>query len=123
MNATGVSTATAAFSAAAPSSERRTKLRCSVGSDFPTTALSRPVLHELPPEPALHAQIADRDRIVERRRRFHYHIVLYMQRQRASDTAVRTNRVGLRLPGFVPRAGAEHVVLRFRHQRAGRADR
>src|SRR5678809_692837 len=97
MNATGTSTAIADCSSAGPLSDSLRKSLCSVGrmpyaarptpgrSDLPTPALCRPVLHELPPEPALDTKIADGDRIVERRRRLHDDVVLHVQRERTAN--------------------------------------
>ena len=49
-------------------------------------------------------------------------IVLHMQRERATDTAIGTDRVRVRLRGFVPGASLAHLVLAPKHQRAGWAD-
>src|SRR6187401_1353133 len=77
---------------------------------------------EAPAKPALDAQIALGDGVVERRGRLHDLAVLDVQRQRAADTAIRTDRVGRRLARFVPRALAPQVELPARHERARRAD-
>src|SRR5689334_20551140 len=45
-----------------------------------------------------------------------------MQREVAADTAVRADRVDLRLRRLVPRALLAQLVLGLEHERAGRAD-
>src|SRR5262250_814914 len=45
-----------------------------------------------------------------------------MESQSTADTAVRANRVGLLLTGFIPGSGLAHIVFGFEHERAGRAD-
>ena len=45
-----------------------------------------------------------------------------MQRERAADAAIGTDRVGLRLPRFVPLAAFAELILATKHQGPGRAD-
>src|SRR6185503_10699664 len=82
----------------------------------------RPVLDVLEPEPALDAQVAVRDPVVERRGHLHDRVVLNVQLQAAPDAAVGADRLGHRLGGLVPAAGLAQVVLALEHERAGRAD-
>src|SRR5579859_2249371 len=83
--------------------------------------LLRPLLHELKPEPALHAEVAGRDARVERRSHLDDRVVLHVQLQHAADAAVRAHGLGHRLPPLVPRPRAPHVVLALEHQGARRA--
>src|SRR6478735_3769880 len=87
-----------------------------------TGRLGCPVLDVLEPEPALHAQVAVRDRMVERRRHLDDIVVLHVQLEAASDAAVRADRLGDRLGGLVPRARLAQVVLALEHERARGAD-
>src|SRR5262245_54432739 len=45
-----------------------------------------------------------------------------MQSERAAYTAIRTDRVGLLLSGFIPGAGLAHFVFTLEHQSAGGTD-
>src|SRR6185312_2944674 len=85
--------------------------------------LVRAVLHVLVPEPALHAEVAARDPVIERRGDLHDRVVLHVQLQAAADAAVGADRLGHGLLALVPGAVLAHVVLALEHQRAGRADR
>src|SRR5687768_14307339 len=80
------------------------------------------VLHEAPPEPALDAQVAQSDAIVERRRGVDDLAVPYVKGKGAADAAIRTNRIGRRLARLVPVPALAQLVLAHRHQRARRAD-
>src|SRR5258705_4990752 len=75
-------------------------------------------MHKPPAEPALDAQVAERERILQRRRRLENLLVLDVETQRAADTAVRTDGVDGRLFPFVPLAGRARVELAFCHERA-----
>src|SRR5579884_2821612 len=81
-----------------------------------------PVLHVDAAEASFNAQMPLRNVVFDWRSHFDDAIVLHVQRQRASDAAVRTHRIGLRLLLFAPRSVAPHLVFRAEHQRAGRAD-
>src|SRR5437016_200546 len=59
---------------------------------------------------------------VQWRRDLHDPIVLSVERQRAAHTAIRTDRIRLLLPGFIPRAGLAHIVFTLEHQSAGGTD-
>src|SRR5947209_5996438 len=80
------------------------------------------ILHELPAEPPLHAQVSARDLVIHRRRDAHDVIVLHAELQRAADAAVRADRVGDGLLRLVPHRGLTQVVLRLEHERAGGTD-
>src|SRR5262245_29904078 len=97
---------------------RRVQSRPAVLPARPGTA----VLHELPPEPPLDAQVAARHVVIERRSDLHDRVVLDAKLQRAADAAVGADGVGLGLLRLVPGAGTAHVVLGLEHQRAGGAD-
>src|SRR5262249_338522 len=45
-----------------------------------------------------------------------------MQRERAADAAIGTDRVSVRLRGFVPGASLAHLVFASEHERASGAD-
>ena len=81
------------------------------------------VLHELEAEAALDAEVAARDRMVERRRDLDDLVVLLVQDQVAADAAVRADRLRLRLALLVPGALLAPVELALEHERAGRAHR
>ena len=80
------------------------------------------VLHVLEAEPALDAQVAVGHRVVARAGDLDDGVVLNVQRELATDAAIRTDRVGLCLRRFVPRVVGAHVVLAGEHQCARRAD-
>ena len=84
--------------------------------------LSVAAVHELEAEPALDAQVAVRDLDIQRRGHLDDPIVLDVERERTAHAAVRTDRVGLRLPRLVPGAGLAQLVLAAEHQRPGRTD-
>ena len=73
-------------------------------------------LNELPPEPALDAQVSCRNGLIEWRAGLDDAIVLGMQRQRASDSTVRADCVGRFLPGFVPLPRFAEIMLALEHQ-------
>src|SRR6267143_6003727 len=81
-----------------------------------------PVLHELPAEPPLDAEVAAGDVVVQRGGDLDDLIVLHAQLQGAADATVGADGVGLSLLRFVPGAGAAHVVFALEHERAGGAD-
>src|SRR6516225_3132422 len=68
-------------------------------------ALVRRRRDEAPAKPAFDAEVAGRDGVVERRGRLDDLAVLHVQRQRAADAAVRTDRIRRRLTRFVPVPG------------------
>ncbi len=80
------------------------------------------VLDELEPEAALDAEVAARDRVVERRGDLDDLVVLLVQLEVAPDAAVRADGGRLGLLALVPAAVLAAVVLALEHQRAGRAD-
>src|SRR5438552_5579429 len=86
------------------------------------TPLPWSLLHELVAEPSLHTKMAGGDAVVERRRDLDDRVVLHVQLEHAAHAAVRTHRLGHRLPALIPRAGLSHVVLALEHQRAGGTD-
>src|SRR5262249_5002146 len=88
----------------------------------PGSGLPGPALDELEAEPALHAQVAVADVVVERRGHLHDPVVLYVQVQVAADAAVGADGGGDRLSRLVPGAVLPHVVLALEHQRPGRAN-
>src|SRR5690348_14080408 len=76
------------------------------------------VLHEAPAEASLDAEIALRNRVLERRRGLENLAVLHVEAQRAAHATVGADRVGRRLTRFVPRAVGAHVEFLLGHQRA-----
>src|SRR5438045_7588855 len=88
----------------------------------PLRRVRRPVLHGLPAETPLDAEVPASDVVLAWRHDADDPVVLDVQLQRASDAAVRTDGIREALPGLVPRARLSHVVLRLEHQRAGRTD-
>src|SRR5262245_7268375 len=80
-------------------------------------------VHVLISESTLDAQVAGRDGVVRWRRDLDDLVVLYVQSERAADTAIRADGVRAVLAGFVPGAVAAHVVLGLEHQRSRGAHR
>src|SRR5690606_20080923 len=83
----------------------------------------RPVLDEAPAEPALDAEVAAGDGVVERRGDAHDPAVLHVQVQGAPDAAVRADGAGDLLARLVPLARDAQLVLGPEHERAGGAHR
>ena len=73
-------------------------------------------------ETTLDAQVAVGHRVIAWRSDFDDLVVLYVQRERAANTAVWADRVGLRLLLFLPCASLAHVVLTSKHECTGGAD-
>ena len=73
-------------------------------------------------ETTLDTQVAVGHRVIAWRSDFDDLVVLYVQRERAANTAVWADRVGLRLLLFLPCAGLAHVVLTRKHECSGGAD-
>src|SRR5262249_49436785 len=86
-----------------------------------TSGFAGPALDELEPEPALHAQVAVTDVVVERGGHLHDAVVLHVKLEVAADAAVGTDGGGDGLLGLVPGAGLPHIVFALKHQRAGGA--
>src|SRR5678816_1957744 len=80
------------------------------------------VLHELPAEAALHAQVAVRHVVIEGRGDADDRVVLHAELEGAADAAVRADRVGDGLARLVPLARAAEVELALEHERARGAD-
>src|SRR5215213_9535755 len=76
------------------------------------------VLDELEAEAALDAEVAVRDRVVERRRDLDDRVVLLVQHEVAAHAAVRADRLRLRLALGLPPALVAHVELALEAQRA-----
>ena len=76
----------------------------------------------LKPEAPLDTQVSVGDGVIAWRSDFDDLVVLYMQRERATDATVRTNRLGLCLLFFFPGAGLAHVVLTRKHERSSGAN-
>ncbi len=79
------------------------------------------ILHELPAEAPLDAQVSLRHRVVDRRTDFHNLAILCVYRHSATHPAIRTNGFRARLARFVPRSRGTHLVFDFAHERAGGA--
>ena len=79
------------------------------------------VLYVLKPETPLDAEVSVGDGVIAWRCDLDNFVVLYMEGERATNTAVRADRVGLCLLFFFPSAGFAHVVLTCKHERASRA--
>src|SRR6266513_1748377 len=71
---------------------------------------------KLPTKSSLDAEISLRDRMIQRRAHFHDLPRLRVNRKFAAHTAIRTNRVGLRLLSFIPGPHRPPLVLGLEHQ-------
>ena len=80
------------------------------------------VLNVLKPEASFDAQVSVGDGVIAWRCHLDDFVVLHVKGERTANTAVRADRVGLRLLFFFPCAGLAHVVLTRKHERASRAD-
>src|SRR2546429_5705905 len=69
------------------------------------------ILHELPAEAPLDAQVSLRHRVVDRRTDFHNLAILCVYRHSATHPAIRTNGFRARLARFVPRSRGTHLVF------------
>ena len=76
----------------------------------------------LKPEAPLDAQVAVGYRVIAWRCDLDDLVVLYMQRERATNTTIRADGVGLRLFFFFPSADLAHIVLTCKHERTSGAD-
>ena len=73
-------------------------------------------------ETTFDTQVAVGYRVIAWRSDFDDLVVLNVQRERAANTAVWADGVGLRLFFFFPGAGLAHVVLTRKHERSSGAD-
>ncbi len=80
------------------------------------------VLYVLKPETPLDAEVSVGDGVIAWRCDLDNFVVLYMEGERATNTAVRADRVGLCLLFFFPCASLAHVVFTRKHERASGAD-
>ena len=76
----------------------------------------RPILHELPTEAPFDTQVTVAYLVIQRRGDFDNLVVLYVQRQRAPDATIRTDRIGVRLLGFIPDASLTQFVFAAEHE-------
>ena len=74
----------------------------------------------LEPETSLDAQVARRNGMIVWRRDLYDRVVLGMQGEAASHTAIRADCRCLLLGAFVPGVGLAHVVLGLEHERTSR---
>src|SRR5688572_27608957 len=86
-------------------------------TSLPSPAVALPsALHVGEPEPPLDAEVAARDRVILGRRHLHDLVVLDVDLELTTHSAVRADRVGDGLRVLVPRPLGAHVVLRLEHQ-------